>query len=215
MKYKIEPFTHLWLQIADGMDFLTERNIYQGDLAARSVSLTDALDTKVSDFGLLHRLYFNDKTPFSLKKDQKSLPQPIKWIAIELLTRQEFIPIKSDVWSFGVTTWEIFSMEREPYIVGMHWCAWWLFWYFYSCIYFISILNWKLLFDILGIDLNNLVYDLSFGVCLPEPKFCPEIITDLIKRCFYEKSDKRPDFKAIKLLFYLHIIYLFQIRISS
>ena len=43
------------------------------------------------------------------------------------------------------------------------------------------------------------MYDLSFGVRLPEPKFCPEIIAGLMKTCFYEKPDKRPDFKATKI----------------
>ena len=42
-------------------------------------------------------------------------------------------------------------------------------------------------------------YIISFGVRLPEPKLCPEIVADLMKTCFCEKSDKRPYFKAIKV----------------
>ena len=59
--YSIEFLIHLSYQIADGMDFLSGRNNYHGDLAARNILVTDSLDVKVSDFGLSHRLYSNDK----------------------------------------------------------------------------------------------------------------------------------------------------------
>ena len=42
------------------------------------------------------------------------------------------------------------------------------------------------------------MYDLSFGVRLPEPKLCPQVIAHLLTTCFYERPDNRPDFKAIK-----------------
>ena len=46
-------------------------------------------------------------------------------------------------------------------------------------------------------NINDLMYDLSYGIRLPTPKFCPPPIANLVKECFYENPDLRPDFKNI------------------
>jgi len=41
-------------------------------------------------------------------------PIPWKWLAVESLNLRQFT-YKSDVWAFGITIWEIFSLGEPPY----------------------------------------------------------------------------------------------------
>jgi serine/threonine protein kinase len=75
------------------------------DLAARNVLISEDNRAKVADFGLA-------KVSAMGETDAGKLP--IKWTAPEVL-RQKVSTSKSDVWSFGVTMWEIYSFGRSPY----------------------------------------------------------------------------------------------------
>src|SRR5580693_204152 len=61
-------------------------------------------EVKISDFGLFGTLK-NSETPEAI----------IKWTAPEVLNQSSPVTSKSDVWSYGVTLWELFNYGRYPY----------------------------------------------------------------------------------------------------
>ncbi|KAI6659269.1 hypothetical protein LOD99_14942 [Oopsacas minuta] len=94
--------------IADGMEHLAMKKFIHRDLAARNILIANDMSCRVADFGMSRDLRSDD---YYRSKGGRI---PLRWSAPESVLYNRFSE-KSDVWAFGMTLYEIWTLGRKPW----------------------------------------------------------------------------------------------------
>eukprot|EP00052_Salpingoeca_macrocollata_P001091 m.23829 g.23829 ORF g.23829 m.23829 type:complete len:677 (-) comp11095_c0_seq1:50-2080(-) len=105
---KPEIIHYMCIQVSKAMVFLEQHGFIHRDLAARNCLISDNNVVKVADFGLA-RFVLDDEYTAS-----QGTKFPIKWAAPEVIQYARF-STKSDVWSYGILMWELWTLGHVPY----------------------------------------------------------------------------------------------------
>ncbi|KAE8575885.1 hypothetical protein XENTR_v10003979 [Xenopus tropicalis] len=113
-----DPLTlqRMGCEVCCGLLHLHKHNYTHSDLALRNCLLAADLTVKIGDYGLAHSKYRDD---YLVTSDQ--LWVPLRWIAPELIdeVHGNLLVVDqtkaSNIWSLGVTLWELFELGRQPY----------------------------------------------------------------------------------------------------
>uniref|UniRef100_A0A670Y6A9 Tyrosine-protein kinase receptor n=1 Tax=Pseudonaja textilis TaxID=8673 RepID=A0A670Y6A9_PSETE len=130
----LSQMLHIASQIASGMVYLASQHFVHRDLATRNCLVGVNLLVKIGDFGMSRDVYSTDyyrevthpKGYYSRTWQQQRITAmaattvgghtmlPIRWMPPESIMYRKFTT-ESDVWSFGVILWEIFTYGKQPW----------------------------------------------------------------------------------------------------
>jgi len=109
-KFPLIDLIDILIGISSGMEYLHSINVIHGDLMARNILLDDKLKPHICDFG-----FIKCRTVVNHHSKLKRLDS-LRWTANEIHKTQTFnYTKKSDVYSFAMLCYELFTWGRVPF----------------------------------------------------------------------------------------------------
>ena len=179
---KLPQLVGMAMQVAEGMTHLEQRSCVHCQLRASCVLVRKGDPPQCKISGLSRAQFVTMTTPPSAngaKAPPKSSSNsggvcqllyrskyPLKWTAPEAALHNRF-STKSDVWSFGVTLYEVVTLGGEPYPL-------------------ITLANQWLVLE----AIHN-------GFRIPRPEACPKGLYEVMLKCWNKDAGKRPSFLSL------------------
>ena len=143
------------------MNYLSSCKFIHRDLAARNILVGVDYTVKIADFGMSQNLY-----SAYYYRVGGYICLPIRWMAYECYFGM--FSVKTDVWAFGITLWEIFTLCRyQP---------------------FCELSNQEMIKDAMKGAKRKIPN---------QPEICPNNIYDIMKNCFHHKPSERAGFNVL------------------
>ncbi|TRY89212.1 hypothetical protein DNTS_025391 [Danionella cerebrum] len=160
-------------QICLGMEYLHSKRYVHRDLAARNVLVENEGVVKIGDFGLTKYIP-EGEIYYRVREDGDS---PVFWYAIECLKESKF-SFASDVWSFGVTLYEILThcnLRQSPPVKFSE---------------MMGLVQGQM-------TVVRLISLLEKNERLPCPRNCPREVYLLMEQCWDFNPGQRPSFRSL------------------
>ncbi|XP_007196130.1 tyrosine-protein kinase STYK1 isoform X1 [Balaenoptera acutorostrata] len=98
---------HIGKQVLLAVEFLQDKHLFHGDVAARNILIQCDLTAKLCGLGLAYEVH-------SRGAISSTRIVPLKWLAPERLLLRP-ASIKGDIWSFGILLYEMVTLGAPPY----------------------------------------------------------------------------------------------------